>query len=66
VIYEGQWVTIKGIALLPTLKKYRKWAGLALAIPKKPPNPLPKRYNFHSDKCKETYVINHYPEGKEK
>lgn len=66
VIYEGKWVSIIGIALLPALRRRRKWAGFAFTLPIKPPNPLPKEYKYHTDKRNEPYSISHYPEGKEK
>ena len=65
VVYKGDWVTIRGIAFLLTRERRRKWAGLAAAVPIKPPDPLPTCYKKHSVKYAEPLTIYHYPEGME-
>ncbi len=65
VIYQGEWVSIRGFAFLRTRHKHRKWTGWAAITPIDPPNPLPASYKKHSERLKEPYTINHYPEGKE-
>jgi len=64
ICFNGKWVTLRGLAVLPICSPPRKWAGLAWETLASEPTPTPKVYKHHDSAGRE-YLSYYNPAGGE-